>query len=69
MAAEPRPCPICGATPAVGDHRHSDETGEQVLYAYVECRAGRTEIGGPEHFAGVHADTVEDALAVWNGRA
>lgn len=60
----PLPCPFCGAPPVVGEHRSSDETGECEGYAYAECPNH-----GATHFAGVHADSIDEAVAVWNARA
>jgi hypothetical protein len=60
-----KPCPFCGKRPSRGAQMHTDETGEQYGYYFVECIAHRDGV-----FVGVHIeDSLEKAIEVWNTRA
>ena len=56
------PCPLCADRP-VGPTFVGDDDGG---YFYVECPNNGT---GDGHFCGVHGDSAEQAVSVWNTRA
>jgi hypothetical protein len=55
------PCPFCGGMATSGFE--GDEDGG---YGFVECEHRSLSDG---HFAGVHADSEQEARAIWNTRA
>lgn len=61
MMVELKPCPLCGGEASSG--YQGDEDGG---YGFVECEHRSVSDG---HFAGVHADSEEEAGRIWNTRA
>lgn len=56
-----KPCPFCAAHPVVG--RVGSEDGNYFQVACSRCNGAN---GRP--FVGVHADSREDAIQIWNHR-